>query len=355
MKSNPHVYPSIDFEELSNKNLRNNFIQEKIVSINDIADFLENRILIPIPQITGTSIEEKILSIFQDENYRFGPVEFINSNIKKWIERISYFTSKNLPIQFTILGFPFKIPVPLKTNRIFPDMGEVLALHRLSVITKLITNIYKNGARITLFTEGGFGPFTGVPKANWIAYRVFLEELNSQLKLSKSVNIIDLSEMEKTVPDFLEKYNSVFPVIYKIVFTTDNEEKILMDVYNTKLSDDEISPKASEIKNSLKEKTHKCIFSYFAYLKVRDDIDYLQKTVPHSLPLSVSPKFNRLGIIPIRKDIDKLPYHSVPVLSNNNTFDLKYLIDLKRSFGKFTKVFLDIDKEKKPFYYEKIK
>jgi len=67
MKSNPHVYPSIDFEELSNKNLRNNFIQEKIVSINDIADFLENRILIPIPQITGTSIEEKILSIFQDE------------------------------------------------------------------------------------------------------------------------------------------------------------------------------------------------------------------------------------------------------------------------------------------------
>ncbi|MBI4359404.1 MAG: L-tyrosine/L-tryptophan isonitrile synthase family protein [Candidatus Nealsonbacteria bacterium] len=373
MKPNPYVYPYTPFENLANKNIRQNFVDQKNITIAELKEIID-RIPVSRPRIEGGTTAEKILSIFQDENYRFGPAEYIEENQNLWIEKLNYFINQSQPIQLTILGFPFKIPVPLKTNRVLPDLGEVLSLARLKTVIDIIKDIYPPGATVTIFTEGAFGQFTGVPRPDWIAYREFLEALNKWLAFSPALKIVDLSEMEKTVPDFIErhrqrtlefkklyrqqdpeflkKYQGTFESVLRIVSTKGYDESLLLDVYNEGLKDEEISAEAREIRRDIKSRAHESIFQYHAYLKVRDDIDYLARAVPHALPLTVSPKPNRLGIIPVNKECIRLPYHGVPVCyPKKNLFLIEYLIDIKRRPLDYTLVYFDQDRENKPFYY----
>ncbi|MDP3093189.1 MAG: L-tyrosine/L-tryptophan isonitrile synthase family protein [bacterium] len=373
MKANTFVYPFVPFVNLADKNIHNNLISKKGIDLSELKRLIEI-LPMPNPQINGETIAEKILSIFQDENYRFGPREYIQENKDFWVSKLNYFINHGLLIQLTILGFPFKVPVPLKTSRTFPDMGEVLSLLRLSEIADNIQKVYPPGAVITIFTEGVFGRFSGVPEEDWIAYREFLEKLNELLGLNSVLKIIDLSEMEKIVPDFqghyqkrvaefkelyqkqdpdfLAKYRGTYESVLRIVSTKMYDESLLMDVYNENLKDEEITAEARKVREDIKKRTHESIFQYHAYLKTRDDIDYLEKVVPHGLPLTVSPKANRLGIFPVSRICTRLPYHGVPVYSpRKNLFLIEYLIDIKRRQENYTQVYFDQDQDNKPFYY----
>jgi pyoverdine/dityrosine biosynthesis protein Dit1 len=373
MKPNPYVYPFIPFEDLTNKNIRENFIDQKTISLKDLKEIIQS-IQAPRPKLEGFNISEKILSLFYDDNYRFGPLENIIQNKKFWLKRIDYFTSKNQPIQFTILGFPFKIPVPLKTNRILPDMGEVLSLLRLKTIADIIKGIYPPGAKITIFTEGVFGQSVGVSEKEAVAYREFLKDLAEILDFSSVLNFIDLSEMKRFIlnfdevyeqkifelkelynkgnPEFLKKYQGTFESLLHIVSTKNYDENLLLDVYNWQLKDEELSSQARLIREDIKKRAHEAIFHYHAFLQLRDQINYLEKMVPYGLALTVSPKPNRLGIIPVHKECLRLPYHGVPVYyPEKNLFLIEYLIDIKRRERNYTLIFFDQDKENKPFYY----
>lgn len=373
LQSNPNVYPYVPFYDLSDKNIRQNIIEKKYISEDDLREMV-SRIPQPNFSLTGKTDAEKILSIFEDDQIRFGPKEFIAQGKTGWIDRLNYFIRQNLPIQFTILGFPFKIPVPLKTNRVYPDMGEVLSLARLHFIAAEIQKIYSSGAVITIFTEGAFGRFTGVKDAHWIAYRDFLKELIGMLRFEKQLRISDLSEMEKIIPDFskrfqekvelLEKayeqgdpkvreaYNGTLDAVLRIIAPINNDATILMDVYNDHLSDDSVSETARLIREDIRQRARASIFQYHAYLRVRDDVQYLEKVVPRAVALSVSPKPNRLGVIPVNSECVRLPYHGVPVYDQlRNVFTIEYLIDLQRSPLSYSTVYFKNDKEEKPFYY----
>jgi len=375
MKSNPYVYPYVPFADLSNKKIRDNFKKEKKINVQELKEII-NKIKQPKPEIQGDTVAEKILSIFISEDFLFGPREFIESNKESWLEKLNYFINKNEKIQFTILGFPFKIPVPLKTNRILPDMGEVLALQRLNLIFDLINEIYPQGSKITIFSEGAFAEPVGVSEQDAVDYHEFLVKLNQSLGFNKNIEIIPLGDMGKTVDDFeeryknkvdelkklyqekdekyLEKYKGTYDSVYRIVTTRSIEENILIDVYNENLDDKNLSEEAKKVRDDIKERLPQALFKYHAYLMVRDDIDFINKTIPNALTLSVSPKPNRLGVIPIEKSLNKLPYHSVTVYyQNQDKYLTEYLIDIKRSDKNYELVYLEEDEEKgnKPFYY----
>lgn len=371
MKSNPYVYPTVPFKNLNNKKVIDNFIREEEIDIGGLKKEIR-RIKQPIIENKGRSAVEKILNIFLDKNFIFGPRYFIKDDKNFWHKKLNYFIENKKPINFTILGFPFKVPVFLKTNRTFPDMGEVLILLRLKTIIENIKKIYSPGAVIYIFTEGGLGPFCGVNKEDYEGYEKFLIQLSKDLNFNEVLKIEPLSNMEKISgfrsfflkrlkenrklfkeknKAFLVKYKGAFPSIFKIINTKMYDEIFLMDVYNEKLKNNEISEQAMKIRKHIEAKSDECICNYFAYLKARDDINYLEKIVPNYIPLSVSPKPKRLGILPINKECNILPYHGVPVL-NKDSWTIEYLIDIRRSKEQYIKMFLKNDKEKKPFYYE---
>lgn len=375
MKSNPYVYPSTDFMDLSNKKFKAVFSPNEYVTTENLKNLLSS-LDSPELQITGKSIEQRVLNIFTDNEILFGPKKYITNNTDYWLKAIRYFVKQNKPLQLTILGFPFKMPVPIKTNRSLPDMGEVLSLKRLHYITELIGAVYNPGAVITVVTEGVFGRFNNMKKSEYNAYKNFLNEIIKTFYWTDTLKIIELEKMEKMTDnfvdlfekkvnklkklyevkdkEFLKKYNGAKLSISRIINTRDLNisNLLLMDVYNTKLKMSEVTPEVLKIRKHIEIMTYETLLRYHAYLMVRDDLNFIEKTVPHAITLSVSPKPNRLGIIPVNKNCIRLPYHGVPVYhENKNIFTIEYLIDLMRKKGEFKKVYWNEDKEKYPFYY----
>lgn len=376
LKSNPYVYPYVPFKKLEQAFLRienDNFIKNgKIINLRDIAGIL-NKIKMPTIKVKGKTVEEKIFSHFLDDNVLFGPREYIEDNRAFWLEKINYFVSRNKKIRFTLLGFPFKMPVPFKTNRTLPDMGEVLILLQLNHLAEQMKKVYLPGVEIVVFTEGGLGKFVGVSDQEGEAYKDFLIFLNKKLGFYKNIKIMDLADMEKEAEfenkfqinlkkmktdltkkeaGFMEKFEGAKPSLLRIINTRKYSERDLAQVYDEKISDDKVSPAILKIRQMIRKKVEQSLTGYFAYLKTRDDLNYLEKKVPHFLALSVSPKPKRLGIIPVNTWSDKLPYHSVPLyILKNKHFMMEYLVDLKYGNYICEACYLQEDKEKKPFYY----
>ncbi|MBI4995170.1 L-tyrosine/L-tryptophan isonitrile synthase family protein [Candidatus Peregrinibacteria bacterium] len=373
MQANPYVYPFIPFQDLSNKNFLDNFTADQFITTKDLSKLIA---ALPIvqPRISSQDINSRLLDIFLDENYCYGPKENIQNNLAFWHERFDYFTKQQAPIHLIILGFPFKIPVPLKTNRTMPDMGEALSLHRLFTITQLVKEIYPPGATLTIFTEGVFGKFTDVQRDEWIAYRERLQYLIDILDYQNSLFITDLEETESLAPDFqkryednvqkfkkqfadgeveaIKKYDATFPSVYRLVSSHEYPYEDLLDVYNDDLPDNAVTQSVLEIRRELRHQAHESIFKYHAYHQTRYDTSVMDKAAPNAIYLTVSPKVGRLGIYPIAREVNRLPYHGVPVWHESKKyFDIEYLVDIRRQPGPYTKIFLRDDPEQQPFYY----
>lgn len=371
IKSNPVVFPFLEFKNLSNKNFTAVFLEKKIINWDDILNIISN-LYFKIPKTKGKTLEEKILNVFLHKSFLFGPKEYILDYKDYWLDKIRYFTQNEEKIKFTILGFPFKAPLLLKTTRICPDLGDVLVLNQLKNIVTSIEKIYHIGAEIYIVTEGCFGKLNKVPKKNVILYQKFLKLMIEKLNFGKFIKILPLDKLEsysnfKKIfnknlkyykqlyknqdKEFIKKYNLAYPSIYHIVNPEVKNVKILMDVYNTNLSSMNL-PKIKKIRERIKKDTHNAILKYFSYLKTRDDLNFLDNEIKGALALSVSPKPKRIGVLPINKLIKKLPHHGVTVYnSKKNFFNIEYYIDLLRSNKKYQPVYLQGDFDNQPFFY----
>ncbi len=368
MKVNPYIYPYIPFMNLSNKKNLWRLKDPKIFTFIDLKKFLL-KIRFPLAKITGRTLQEKIINIFLDRNFLYGPAENIIQNKEIWLEKIKYFSLQNKPILFTIHGFPFKIPCPLKTDRRYPDLGEILSLLKLFYITKSIDKIYQPGAEIFIIGEGAFAKFTSITKKEWIAYRNYLKQFISKLNLDKKIHIIDLIKLEqdrkfnKTFKNYYKnlkysyknndkevnkKINSTLDSVFRIISTRNYSDEKIMDIYNDKVK----TPKILKIRNDLKKMAFEAVFKYHTYLMTRDSLNFVESQVPHSLPLTVSPKLGRIGIYPISPNCTRLPYHGVPIYNQKNgRITIEYLIDIKRTEKEYIPVYLKKDKEDKPLFY----
>jgi Pyoverdine/dityrosine biosynthesis protein len=167
MKSNPVVFPFVEFQDLSNKKIIKNLLKPKIIDWKEIKNLLSVMKKPNLNLSKRNSVEEKIFDVFLDDNFLFGKKEYVLNYKKRWIEKLNYFTKNQKPIKFTLLGFPFKAPLILKTIRTTPDMGDVLVLNQLKNFVLTIKEIYNPGAIVYIITEGCFGKFTGIRRKKY--------------------------------------------------------------------------------------------------------------------------------------------------------------------------------------------
>ncbi|MDO8659713.1 MAG: L-tyrosine/L-tryptophan isonitrile synthase family protein [Candidatus Parcubacteria bacterium] len=374
MHSNKFVYPSLQFKNLNHNHKRYQVVGKSFIDFKNIKLLVEK---FPQPKVVfyGRNIEEKILNLFLSDQIIFGSKKYIKQDYKNWIKKIQYFTKRQESLQFSILGFPFKVPMPLKTNRILPDMGEILGLSRLVAIVRLIRKIYPPSAQITIFTEESFAKFAGLSKFEAIQYQVHLIKLIKKLNYEKELKVVSLSRMEKLKefknlyvdllsknkkklekkePKIIKAYKEAGPPIEKIINSRKYGNALLQDVFNLKLKN--TSKYVFEIRKNIQNMAKKAFVQYFSYIEVKNQLDFITKVMGFNLPLTVSPKKGRLGVIPVDKHIKILPYHGVTIYSPlKNKFDIIYLVDLENSLLKTRAIFLKGDKDSKPFYYELMK
>lgn len=378
IKSNPYVFPFLEFKNLANKDIKKIRGKEEIglETIREILHKLKNKSKLQKKIISSISIRnspsEKIFSLFTHPEVMFGELKMYQQNKDHWIKEFEK-SIQNKQFNFSILGFPFKVANVLKTTRTMPDLGEIMSMNKLEMIAQIVEKSSNTPTTIYVVTEGVFAKFVGVPISTANKYARSLSFLAKQLGFTH-LKFTPLQKMETYVKDFnnvfekkvqllekqyrdgnldvVKKIDSTYPIVLRIVNPKVTNLSELMDIYNYKIPDQKLSPKLLKLRKKVEVFALKSTFQYFTYLQMRDDVKFLEKELGHFIPLTVSPKPNRLGIIPISTKVKFLPHHGVSVYEKaKNEFNICYLIDLLRDKKTFKEVVLATDSDRAPFFY----
>ena len=318
-------------------------------------------------------IGQYFIDIFLNDVFLFGPKEYVTDQKEYWINLFNKYVAKNKPIPCNIMGFPFKIPVALKTSRLKPDLGDLLSLNLFFVLSKTIKKIYPPGLNITIVSEDSFFRFSGVTEKEAMEYQNFLRKISEMFGYDTEVHFKNLSEVISKFPDFEETYkktyakntenyannetalvdkiNSILPSIFYIVDSRQYSEDDLYEVY---LDSEAVSqnPNLQTIKDDLKKKSIETALKYISFLDTRDILKIFETEFPDSVRLSYAPKPGRIGVRPGGEKMILLPTHGVPVkFKNDDTFSIVYLHDILNDAKKYEASYFESDEEDKPFFY----
>lgn len=374
---NPYIYPSPPFEDLTQRKFQAVFTAKKKYTTDDLKKLLATQKHIgEYSDNKELSVEDRILNLFFNPDLLLGDKKIIEDERDEWIKSLKYFTKAKKPISFTIVGYAYKIPVPLKTNRTLADMGEVLSLFRLKNIADLIKEIYAPGAHMYVFTDGIFGRYNNVTPEIYRNYKFSLDHIVEEMGWDDVISVHELDDMEQTVDNFPKRFDNKLATLKKLYEDGDKTmvakydgtlasiKKLInintfkltkseqMDVYDESKKDDQVSAKVKKARDYINTFSYDMTFIYHGYLSYRDDIHYLENFAPGHIRLSVSPKKSRIGIQPVSKYASRFPYHGIPVFhKKSNHFTIEYLVDMNRWNKKITPASWTADSDKKPFFY----
>jgi len=312
------------------------------LSAGDLGRLVADNDIRITPPSTGP-VEEQLLAIFEDAEVLFGDPTFIPDHRAEWIERFSRFTTRELPIEFVTMAFPYKAPNPLKTNREAPDLGEALMLRRFQAVLDAVAAVYAPGGRLTILEEGILGRCQGVDPRRVAAYRAGIGPI---VELSgvggDRVAFHSLDDMVVRIPNFearwiheqermRELWDNGDPDVRAAhaittaaqrtsVPTLDYDPAMLARAYDPTQATSELR----YVRDYLDKVSHRQFFAYRSLLALRD-AGYLHEIAPDAVKLTVSPKPENLSVVPVNRISTVLPYHGVPVLRGDGQWDVRYL------------------------------
>lgn len=315
------------------------------------------------------SVEERILSIFEHPEVIFGDPTFIPANRAAWLERIGHFTRAGQPIPFVSMAFPYKVPNPLKTERLAPDMGEALMLRRFAAVLDAVGRVYAPGGILTILEEGILGRCQGVPPHRIAAYRAGIDTAMAVAAVDpERVTFHSLDDMVSRIPNFearwiheqerlrelwqqgdaamRDAYATTTAASRTSVPTIDYDPDVLAAAYDPEQTDSALRYP----RDFIDKVAHRQFFAYRALLSLRDSTGYLHELRPHALKLTVSPKPENLAVLPVNGWAKVLPYHGVPVLVSDGRWDIVYRGALG-TLGPLEALALDTDGDPAPLAY----
>ncbi|KAJ5988138.1 pyoverdine/dityrosine biosynthesis family protein [Penicillium waksmanii] len=137
--------------------------------------------------IADVSIAQQVVDLCNDEL-------LIHPSNSQWeavgrdyfLQKICFFTSRELTIEMCLPAFPCKSSNPDKVAGALPDRGEELALRRLYSVSRKIKSIYEPGVRICIISDGHvFSDCIGVDDDKVDEYGLRLHELNESIALQE--------------------------------------------------------------------------------------------------------------------------------------------------------------------------
>lgn len=362
-----YVFPFKPFAFLDVVEENSSFLPPRHITADNLQpalDILAPRLELP----AGDDLAQRLLEFFADPAVCFGDPSWILQLGEHWKEQFNWFIARNEPILLSILGFPFKAPVPLKTNRKLADFGELVMLARLNRIGEAITRAYTPGAVTHVFAEGSFHEMNGMPREDADAYFAGLETMLTQFGYDAHVKLHDTSRIADEVPGFKKVWAEVEA---EIAARRDAGDPATVDALtaaspvtfhlnaNPGVSDEDLRlaylghSEAAALRGELDARTQQGVVRYRAFLEARDRVSLLEIYAPRAIGLTVSPRPGRIGVRPLPAPADVLPYHGVPVWNpRTEVLEVVYLWDLKRSGLTLEPLLLDSDPERLPFLYE---
>lgn len=365
-KTSPYIFPFTPFKHLDRTDNSTAFVGPDSMDAEALLALAKPFApALSLPE--GDTLAERILALFTSPEILFGEASFITSRSDDWLSRLSKLIDQQRPIEFTILGFPFKMPVPLKTDRKAADFGELVSLKRLNELGRAIADVYAPGAVVHVFTEGPFHLLNGIERSWADGYFSSLQALVKRFGIGSNLVLHDLNVVADNTPRFAQAWHEVteelrsrrdakdpatlaalhdaLPVRFHNIYVADVSIDDLRRAYLDDGSRD-------ALRASIRTRAEEGVLGYRGFLEARDRVSLLEKHVPDGLGMTVSPRPGRLGVRPLPEPADKLPYHGVSVLSKDRrSLRIEYLWDLQQEGGTYRKTVLSGDSDPAPFVY----
>lgn len=101
-------------------------------------------------------MKEKLLEVFQEYRMSPTPIDQYEAKGKAILaDKFDHFVNRNQPIEFVMLGFPFKSTnIRDKVIGVLPDLGELLTLKNFSKFNEDIKVVYKPGIKLNMVSDG---------------------------------------------------------------------------------------------------------------------------------------------------------------------------------------------------------
>lgn len=365
--TSPYVFPFRPFRNLSESVERARFHESERRDYTELRTLAES-FTQPLALPAAGTLPQRLLSLFEGELLCLGKPEWIALQAATWLPAFSRFIDQEQPILFSLFGFPFKAPVPLKTKRRLPDFGELVMLCSLEKIVRAIGREYEPGARVHVFAEGALSRSIDFSGDQVGEYYSALENMSHSAGCSAAITLHDSSNFPHVVKGFdaawerriadIEKrqengdaatiaaLNAAYPVIFHLIATDGCDVDTLRQAYQGE-------PAAATLRASLDQRARKGSVVYRAFLEARDDLKVLEKFCPNALPLTVSPRPGRLGVSLLPRSVDVLPYHGVSVVDRRTGhMTVEYWWDIVTSDRVYTPVTLRSDPDTAPFLLE---
>lgn len=283
-----------------------------------------------------------------------------------YLNKISDFIRNDEPIKIVLVALPFKDPNPLVTNRIMPDLGELLFMERLLQIDKAVKTKYSLGVEITVLSEGKvYRNWLGVSETNIKYYMKGIKEFIDFLGGQNVIKIDCLKAVAESNQGFqkrrlenmerLKKQGyalDLFRPFEKVFYWSQNVSQFpfqdLVAVYYGHPQN--WDSQQIEIHKTLKERAHKIAIEYLAFQMSKTKS--IAESFPKHLYISITYKPERfcLGIPTL-----KPPHRGVTLLDIREArlFNLMDILIFQSRQPKVSAVYVDgYDKPTGPFYYE---
>lgn len=279
---------------------------------------------------------QSMVSFFQDNLISIGPKKNIEEEFKRVLSKNKKY------IKGLLLGFPFKCPVPIKTNyHTLPDFGECMFIYRLGKLCqevsqhtqkRLVINVAEEtNALATVFevknsicktTQKKLAEYT-----NMLGFKEYIKFISlssliaSDEKKYKKKLTEEASYIEKNVSLYQTKLYNILPTIALSLpinsLTLLESRKLINRLFS----------------NTATVKEHRTLlktaYKYLAFTELQQEQAYRNK-IENYLQLSLCPKKGRVGIRPTVSSSKLFPHHGVPVVyikSGTKKFKIEYYID----------------------------
>lgn len=300
-----------------------------------------------------------LTSFFLTNPTFFGPKRYIKDEVTR--------VAKNSDVKelvATLSSFPFKCPVPIKTNyHNLPDLGELIFLNHLAEICKQLKEKTGVSLKITVLEETeALAPVFEVDKKTLDEYNKRIDSFLELLELKDNLTFVSLRKVinnksfdnyqnninshaikiKQEYADYKELFEQVLPTIALSLntnnLTLNQSQEFIKRIFNNNAS--------KKINNYLLETAAR----YIAF--ITQESNFLEEKYKDYLHLSICAKSGRVGIRPPMKI---LPHHSVPVIyikGKKKKFQVEYFIDFIKS--NFNKKILEVSDLKGNFLYYQV-
>jgi L-tyrosine isonitrile synthase len=305
----------------------------------------------------------RILSVLLNSRFRKGSLAAMDAGafVARHRDRLALRVARNEPVLLTLVGFPFKVPNPLRVaDRTLPDLAEVAALRTLEKLHFDVQQAYSPGIQVVILHDGAYiADAFGVPQRETHEYAKYFRSLLRATGTDAFVRCEDLGRLldadgredpaAATVPNTGDGDAPAFRKTLGMLNVRWIRRDALAGVYQTVLEGDPACFTGEAA--VLYQQARRCMARYAACDALLHRCDPRPHAFPDAIHATTKQQPGRLALWLVRRGRALLPWHGVGVLDRTGRIEVRYAADVDARID-YRPVFLE--GETTPFFYEQL-